>query len=122
MDARKKCLDMGTDLPIIVSADQDSFLVNLIKSASTYTRLGAWIGLKRKADSKFYWIDGTPLEGHYSGWASGEPNNDKGREDCVHHFGKGVDLPKLGKVNDVPSELPGEKPKEAPVILCQKPL
>jgi len=79
MDSRKKCLDMGTDLPIIVSADQDSFLVNLIKSTSTYTRLGTWIELKRKADSKFYWIDGTPLEGHYSGWASGELNNDKGR-------------------------------------------
>jgi len=48
-----------------------------------------WLGGER-VNSKFAWVDG-PLQGitfqdnvsQYSNWASGEPNNAGGREDCV---------------------------------------
>jgi len=54
---------MGGDLPIIISADEDTFLLGLMKNQTTVTPRGAWIGLIRKAaDFKFYWIDDTPLE------------------------------------------------------------
>ena len=71
---------------------------------------GVWLGLNRKADNMFYWIDGTPLAGQYSAWASGEPNYNS--EKCVHMYNS-----VLGKWNDISCNLGGP---DAPVILCQK--
>ena len=71
---------------------------------------GVWLGLNRKADNMFYWIDGTPLAGQYSAWASGEPNHNY--EKCVHMYNS-----VLGKWNDISCNLGGP---DAPVILCQK--
>ena len=69
---------------MIKSAYEDSFLLDLIKSQTTVTPRGAWIGLIRKAaDFKFYWIDDTPLERQYKAWAQGEPNNAGSKEKCV---------------------------------------
>ena len=48
---------------------------------------GAWIGLYRKADNMFYWIDDTPLAGHYYAWADGEPSNRNLNEEiCVQMY------------------------------------
>jgi len=78
---------MKGDLPIIISADEDAFLLGLIKNQTTVTPRGAWIRLIRKAaDFKFYWIDNTPLERQYKAWAQGEPNNHSGKENCANHY------------------------------------
>ena len=73
--------------------------------------LGAWIGLHRKADNRFYWIDDTPLAGQYSAWARGQP--DLLYEKCVHMYNV---LGKLGKWNDLACSVNSP----APVVLCQK--
>ena len=77
---------------------------------------GLWIGLHRKADNEFYWIDGTPLDGEYSAWAKGEPNNLD--EKCVHIFKKLQG--EAGKWNDVRCSLSETDPSLAPVAFCQK--
>ena len=79
--AWKKCHRMGANLPIINSAEENTFISDLLKRQVTTK---AWIGLKRNAsDSKFYWVDGTPLKGNYDSWRSGQPNNRKGNQNCA---------------------------------------
>ena len=108
---------MGGDLAIIKSADDDKFIFDLIKKQPTVTFWGAWLGLQRKqADSKFYWVDGTPLEGNYQNWAGGEPNNSRGNENCVTMVGKGNDG--KGEWNDLNCAYTGGHTR--PVVLCQK--
>jgi len=54
----------------------DSVLIfDLVKKQKTIITWGAWLGFVRKADSKFYWIDDTPLARGYTTWASGGPKN-----------------------------------------------
>jgi len=79
----------------------------------------AWIGLIRKVDSKFYWIDDTPLEGSYSAWGKGEPNNNGSNENCVNYYGYNENM---GNWNDFPCEGGSNYNNEAPSVLCQKPL
>ena len=115
--ARKTCQDLAADLAIITSATENNFIFDLIRSQQTVTDGGAWLGLCRKDDNKFYWIDDTPLEGQYSAWASDEPSSND--EKCVQMYGKG---PREGKWNDEPCSL-SEKDlhfNSAPVVLCQK--
>ena len=84
-DARKKCKDMGleADLPVIYSKEENDFIVKTFK-------LPVWLGLLRSAnDSKFYWVDGTPIQGNYVRWASGEPTNGNSKEDCARIRGDG---------------------------------
>lgn len=65
---------------------------------------GVWIGLYRKPDNEFYWIDDTPVTGQFSAWAKGEPNS--GQEKCANIFaGK---LSPLGKWNDIRCNLARE--------------
>ena len=118
-DARQHCQNLGGDLAIIKSENQNNFIFSLIQSQNTFTKWGAWIGIqRRKADGKFYWIDNTPADGSYSIWAGGEPNNAGGSENCVQMYGNH----RLGKKwNDFSCEL-GSHVTNAPVILCQKTL
>ena len=89
---------------------------NLIQSQNTFTKWGAWIGMERKSDGKFYWIDNSPVEGSYSIWAGGEPNNAGGSENCVQMYGNDP----LGKTwNDFSCEV---GVNNAPVIVCQRAL
>ena len=104
-------------MPIIISADEDTFLLGLTKNQTTVTPRGAWIGLIRKAaDFKFYWIDDTPLERQYKAWAQGEPKNDGGNENCANYYAN----TNAGKWNDLPCELGADHQKNAPVVLCLK--
>jgi len=75
---------------------------------------GAWVGLYRKADNTFYWIDDTPVTSQFSVWGNGEPN--KVRKKCV--FMHAWYAP--GKWNDVECSLSQAEKSIAPVILCQK--
>jgi len=106
---------LGADLPIIRSATENNFILDLIRKQETVTHWGAWLGLYRKADTKFYWIDDTPLEGQYSAWGSGEPNFN--HEKCAHVYGKGS---RPGKWNDMSCSINAKDLIHAPVVLCQK--
>ena len=115
-DARAACQGMGGDLAVIKSAEKNSFLFNMVTAQSTVTTGKAWIGLEKQADdSKWYWIDGTPLEGNYENWEAGEPNNAGGHEDCVHFYKS------QGGWNDHKCEMTGEwlGLDQSPVILCE---
>ena len=115
-DARRTCQMLGGDLAIIKSADENNFIFTLLKKQKTITDWGVWLGLVRKADKKFYWIDDTPLAKGYRAWGSGEPNNARGIEKCGNMYGLGV-----GKWNDLPCDIdPAKHWKYAPVILCKK--
>ena len=78
---------------------------------------GVWLGLYKKTDDEFYWIDGTPLAGHFSAWLDTEPRSDTER--CVHTF---TDLQRRGKWNDSVCDLTRADSGKIPVILCQKKL
>jgi len=108
---------LAADLAIIRSATENNFIFDLIRKQQTVTGKGAWLGLYRKADTKFYWIDDTPLEGQYSAWADDEPNDIGHNEKCTHLYGKGS---KEGKWNDKPCSLDKQYSDSAPVVLCQK--
>ena len=114
-DARTTCQNLGGDLAIIRSQDENSFTLELIKKQQTVTLSGAWLGLYRKppVGDAFYWIDDTPLAGHFSAWANGEPNNLN--EKCVHMIAASN---KEGKWNDRPCIFRADG--NAPVVLCQK--
>ncbi|XP_020627752.1 macrophage mannose receptor 1-like, partial [Orbicella faveolata] len=116
-DARRTCQNLGGDLAIIRSAEENNFIFGLVKQQDTITFYGVWLGFIRKSDSKFYWIDNTPLKGHYSPWGSGEPNNANNNEYCSSMFGKGG---RAGKWNDLWCSLKESQLKDAPSILCQK--
>ena len=75
---------------------------------------GAWIGLERRSDNAFYWIDDTPLTGQYSAWADGEPSHLY--EKCVHTFTK---KSRPGKWNDNVCDLSQSDMWKAPVVLCK---
>ena len=108
-DARRRCKSLGADLAMIKSANENNFLYNLVKISAAPKP--AWIGLKRKADNKFYWLDNTPVEGNYQRWKDGEPNDSGGNEDCGHML-----THKNVPWNDASCSASGV------VALCQKPL
>ena len=95
-DARKKCQEMGGELAIIESEKENAFIFDLVKKTDGLSRRGVWIGLQRQDDGSFQWVDGTPVV--YNGWATGEPNDGNGREDCAHMY---LDI---GKWNDTPCD------------------
>lgn len=101
---------------MIKSAEENNFIFGLVKKQETITGWGVWLGLTRKSDTKFYWIDDTPLEGHYSAWASGEPSSPNS-EYCSNMYGAGS---RQGKWNDLWCSLKEGQLQNAPSILCQK--
>jgi len=115
VDARRVCQDLAADLPIIRSATENNFIFDLITKRERVTLWGTWLGLYRKADTKFYWIDDTALVGQYSAWGRGEPNFY--HEKCAHMFGKGS---RAGKWNDNLCSIDAKDLIYAPVVLCQK--
>ena len=100
-DARLKCQTIGADLVIIRSQEENQFISDMIDNRNIAGTVGAWIGLQRKADDMFYWVDGSPVQaGQYQNWENGEPNNHRGNEDCVYmHRGEGAEW------NDDPCDL-----------------
>jgi len=107
-------VNLGGDLAIIKSEDDNDFIFELLKKQLKVQPLGAWIGLSRKADNAFYWIDGTPLAGQYSAWVIGQPSHV--RQKCVHMYVEHVP----GKWNDMECSLSGAHKSQFPVVLCEK--
>ena len=121
--ARSMCQRLGADLGKITTASENQFIYDLLRKQKTVTHYGVWLGLHRKKDQQFYWVDDTPLSG-YTAWGLGEPNDSAahGGEDCVHKIGEKRSWPfQPGQWNDVPCSLHGIVPSEiTPVVLCQK--
>ena len=114
-DARQKCQQFGADLAKITSATENQFILDLLRKQNTVTLYGVWLGLHRKADTKFYWADDTPLTG-YTAWGANEPSGLD--EQCGHMVGPGR---QGGKWNDIECTFPHVfHLSSAPVILCQK--
>ena len=121
-DARAACKSRSADLPIIKSAEQNEFIASMVFQQDTITWGGVWIGIKRQADDKLYWIDGTPVAGGYTSWSRENPSNSGGNEDCAHLMGKagkGWEHQER-KWNDIPCALPSSFSIKYPVILCEK--
>ena len=114
--ARRNCLKFGGDLAKITSNHENQFVYNLIGNQVYTTGFGVWLGLHRKADTKFYWTDGTLLAG-YNNWNAGEPNSPS-TEKCAQLYGKSSSA--RGKWNDCTCKINGNG--VGPVILCQKAL
>ncbi|XP_074607274.1 uncharacterized protein LOC141860159 [Acropora palmata] len=110
-NSRIFCQKRGADLAVIKSEDENQFASHLLRSTSGVLRDG-WIGLYRKADNKFYWLDDRPAEGNYQKWNDGEPNNGGSNEDCAHLRGNDTS----GKWNDLSCL------KSYPVAICQWPI
>ena len=111
-DARHKCQQMGGDIAVIRSANENQFIFDLVKKTAGLAGWGAWIGLNRKADGSFKWVDGTPLV--YEAWNSGEPNGIGGRADCVHMIWNDVG----GKWNDASCDWEDVRPG----VVCKMPM
>jgi len=106
---------VGGDLAKITSAAEDQFIY-LIQKQTKITEWGAWLGLHRKADTEFYWTDGTPLAG-YTAWYPGEPGSPS-TEKCGQMYGPSH--LRKGKWNDLKCSLDEPWIIWAPVVLCQK--
>ena len=88
--ARQQCQDLGADLPVIKSAEENDFILNLIKDKGQ-----TWLGMHGN-NNVFYWVDGTAVADTFSAWNVGEPSN-PGLEDCVYMY---VDEERKGKWNN----------------------
>ncbi|XP_078355560.1 uncharacterized protein LOC144640230 [Oculina patagonica] len=84
-NARSVCLGFEGDLVSIKNKREMEFIENLTSNTNM------WIGLNdRLREDQFVWSDGTPFNSSvYKNWNGGEPNNDKGNEDCVELRGSG---------------------------------
>ena len=111
------CQYLRGDLAIIRSQDENKFILELLNNQTLVHIEGAWLGLNRKtsAGNAFYWIDDTPLAGHFSAWAYGEPND--AREKCGQIY---VASNNRGKWNDKQCSFPVSEQEKSPVVLCQK--
>ena len=114
-DARRNCQKLGGDFAEITSASENQFIFDLVTKQKKITA-SVWLGLHKKADDKFYWIDDTLLAG-YSNWNTGEPNNAGQGEKCAHMI---ATRSVKSKWNDLPCTRDDSSAKNAPVVLCQK--
>ena len=96
-DARISCQTHAADLPVVRSAEENTFILDMILNKPNVSKEGVWLGLYRQ-DDDFHWVDGAPLAGQYSAWAEGEPNNSGNKEKCVHMFKNNNE--RRGKWND----------------------
>ncbi|XP_036306297.1 C-type lectin domain family 4 member G [Pipistrellus kuhlii] len=85
------CAGVGAHLVIVGDLEEQSFLTRNTRGR------GFWLGLRavrrgRKVQG-YQWVDGVPLS--FSYWNRGEPNDDRGQEDCVMmlHTGLWNDAP-----------------------------
>lgn len=92
-DYRDDCISRGGHLAIIDSAEKDAYVYSLLQDLGYDS---AYFGLYREKDdtSKWYWVDGTPVE--YTNWGDGEPNNESNSE----YYGMYYTAYQDGKWND----------------------
>uniref|UniRef100_A0A671WM60 C-type lectin domain-containing protein n=1 Tax=Sparus aurata TaxID=8175 RepID=A0A671WM60_SPAAU len=81
-DAELYCVSEGTNLVSIHSLEEQEFVNSLIKNFD-HTQGFTWIGLSdTQKEGGWMWSDGCAVD--FVFWNAGEPNNDGGKEHCVH--------------------------------------
>ncbi|XP_067861502.1 C-type lectin-like [Heptranchias perlo] len=94
IEAELFCQQLATDghLASIHWQEQNHFIAQLLK-AEQQSNNRVWIGLSdRHKERTFLWTDGSLSD--FTNWHQGEPNNDRGRENCVEiHSDKWNDVP-----------------------------
>ncbi|XP_026088026.1 C-type lectin domain family 4 member E-like [Carassius auratus] len=76
-DSQEYCQREGGHLAIILTAEEQTFIWNLLPRG--YWK-SYWFGISdEKVEDEWYWVDGTKLVQSF--WEEGEPNN-HGNEDC----------------------------------------
>uniref|UniRef100_A0A8I5YTR3 C-type lectin domain-containing protein n=1 Tax=Pongo abelii TaxID=9601 RepID=A0A8I5YTR3_PONAB len=85
-DSITACQEVGAQLVIIKSAEEQNFL----QLQSSRSNRFAWMGLSDlNQEGTWQWMDGSPLSSSFKQyWNRGEPNN-IGEEDCVEFNGNG---------------------------------
>nr|XP_020856768.1 C-type lectin domain family 4 member K-like isoform X2 [Phascolarctos cinereus] len=87
VDAELSCISKGSHLTSVTSEDEQRFLYNKANGFQY------WNGLNRREDKMtFHWTDGTLYDEAKTKefWVTGEPNNDKNNEHCVHFSRKAL--------------------------------
>ncbi|KTF74530.1 hypothetical protein cypCar_00031017 [Cyprinus carpio] len=80
-ESRKDCKDRGADLIIINNEQELDFVKNLVSVGSE-----VWIGLS-KMEGTWKWVDDSTLTTGF--WASGEPSDSSGNENCAVNLSSG---------------------------------
>ena len=104
------CQNLGADLAVIKSEEENQFVYDLLRNTSG-DHYG-WIGLHRKADNKFYWLDSRLVNERFQKWGGGKPSKRYKKEDCVHLMKTTTD----GKWNNRNCS------DTSPVAICQWPI
>ncbi|XP_061179254.1 galactose-specific lectin nattectin-like [Saccostrea echinata] len=84
--ANVKCRGLSAKLVEIDTKPENVFITNTIRNEEANGR--AWLGGTDKTQENIWiWNDsGLPLR--FKNWSKGEPNDDKGNEDCMEIFSK----------------------------------
>ncbi|XP_028412079.1 C-type lectin lectoxin-Lio2-like, partial [Dendronephthya gigantea] len=83
-NAKERCKSKGGRLARIHSSALNTFLFQTFVTGD----INAWIGLKRCKHGPWCYPYGTRSE--YFKWATGQPDNAKGKEDCVAMYNTGL--------------------------------
>ncbi|XP_026010643.1 lactose-binding lectin l-2-like [Astatotilapia calliptera] len=80
-DAESSCQTLGGNLASFHSTAEYTFIRELTRTAAgSYST--AWVGGNdRETETMWMWSDGSQFD--FPNWAKGEPNDYKGREDCM---------------------------------------
>lgn len=81
-NAKSKCNELGGDLFVPLNSKENSAFTKIVQQ---YHINNPWIGIKKGSDGEFYTTNGSKLT--YTQWRKGEPNNDRGIENCGHYWG-----------------------------------
>ena len=83
-DARDFCLDLGGDLPVIDSNEENQFLRSIMKER-------AWIGLNDwRGRGVWAWLD-NECPGNYTAWADNSGQNTRHEDSCVMMYSNRYD-------------------------------
>ncbi len=101
--AKSECEILGGHLATITSAEEQSFIVTLLRTDSwSYFWLGA---TDEVTEGQWLWITGESFL--FQNWAAGEPNNDLGNEKYLVIGGNQYGEP-LGRWNDAGTWMPSQ--------------
>ncbi|MDG3005123.1 family 16 glycoside hydrolase [Paludisphaera mucosa] len=121
-EAAAKCREMGGRLAIVRDADQNAFLLGLLKERSVDA---IWLGgTDEQVEKVWVWVDGSPIPhpdepdiGIYTNWNAGQPNNKGDGENYL------VMIDTFNKVDfkGTWSDQPAVSVQHAPGFICEWP-